>query len=77
MAFQWHYFCIKDVKSDCICFVQSISHGSPQRAQLSVLQQEAGAQLSEFTSKLLADSAYALDLGSGTWKVTAKRVKLQ
>lgn len=64
MAFQWHYFCIKDVKSDCICFVQCISHGGPQRAQLSVLQQEA--QLSELMNKLLADSAYALDLGSGT-----------
>lgn len=66
VAFQWHYFCIKDVKSGCICFEQCISHGSPQRAQLSVLQQEAAAQLSALMNKLLADSAYALDLGSGT-----------
>lgn len=57
---------MKDVKSGCNCFEQCISHGSPQRAQLSGLQQEAAAQLSELMNELLADSAYASDLGSGT-----------
>lgn len=74
MAFQWHCFCIKDVKSDCICFVQCTFQGSPQRAQLSVLQQEGVTQLSQWMNKLLADSAYASDLASGTQKVTEKSV---
>lgn len=72
MAFQWHRFCIKDAKSGCICFEQCISHGSPQRAQLSVLQQEAAPQLRELMNELLADSAHALDLGSGARKVAEK-----
>lgn len=72
MAFQRHCLCMKDVESGCICFEQCISHGSPQRAQLSGLQQEAAAQLSELMNELLADSAYASDLGSGTWKVAEK-----
>lgn len=53
--YQQHYFCIRDVKNVCICFVQGVSHSSPQRGSAFCFL--AGnrtwfVQLSELMNKL-------------------------